>query len=306
MTATVRRWSALFAVAVVALAVRPGSSDDKPSPGKAADARPVADRLAERVDVEPFDGKFAAAVRLLRERYGLPLVLDPSLDEPGEEPAADRPVRLPKLTGVRTDTLLGLVGGQAGAVALADPDVIRLVRSTHGLIETGVYRLDSDDPQVPPMESPLPMNLRPIYQPAIKRALVNAGFKARPVAEVVDAIAEATGANLVLAPAAGEAAKLAVTVRFANTPVEVAVRTLAELADLGVIEDGPVLILTSRERADARAAADAARRHARALAVGVPAAGLGGPDVATELARLREQADQMRKQLDELAKPAKK
>ena len=57
-------------------------------------------------------------------------------------------------------------------------------------------------------------------KPLTKRGLVNAGFKGAPLAEVLDAIAEQTGANVALSPALpNQVRQTPVTVRFANAPV---------------------------------------------------------------------------------------
>ena len=109
------------------------------------------------------------------------------------------------------------------------------------------------------------------------------------------------------------------TARFANTPVDAAVRTLCEVADLGVIEDANVLVVTTREKASARAKAEDEKRKARQAGglgglVGWPGfvglgglGGLAGPaDVAAELAKIREQNEQLKKQVEELQKALKK
>src|SRR5205823_12823777 len=100
-------------------------------------------------------------------------------------------------------------------------------------------------------------------KPLIKRAMVTAAYKGTPLSEVLDDIAESTGATVVLSPEVGPKAAAGVTARFANTPVDAAVRTLCEVADLGVMEDANVRVVTTRERASGGAGAWGERGKAR-------------------------------------------
>jgi len=154
-------------------------------------------------------------------------------------------------------------------------------------------------------------------KPLIKRGLVNATFKNKPLSEAIDEIAEATGATLAVSPLLPAAIRQTpVTVRFANTPVEAAVRTLCEMTECGVIEDANVLLITTRERAAARAKEDAQKLKDRQPPVGFAPGfgGLGGgigavaaqPDLAAEVEKLKEQNEKLRKEVDELRKQLKK
>ena len=116
--------------------------------------------------------------------------------------------------------------------------------------------------------------------------------------------------------------------RFANAPVDAAVRTICEMADLAVIEDANVLVVTTRERASARMKMEVEKRKAETLALAAPNIGLSannqvfqpnwlggvgglggegsGPDLSVEIARLRDQNERVQKQLDEVMKLLKK
>lgn len=319
MTARIRRWAALFAVAAFALLVHSGRADDKAPPkGQlvAGEAK-IFDLLAKPVDVDPFEGKFDEAVKMLREKYNLPLTMDhgPRLEN-DEDP--DKVIKLPKLANVRLETVLRLVCNQVSGAFLVEPDHIRITGSAIELIESGVWKFDPAYPIDQP--SPLPPIDQEKYQPAIKRALVNAAFKDKPAAEILNAIAESTGANVILAPQAAEKAGQALTIRFANTPVEAAVRTLCEMTDLGVIEDTNVLIVTTPERATARNKTDEQKRKARYAEIaatqapsgqvpsnltGVPGGAgrvVASPELMAELVKLKEQNEQLKRQLDEIQK----
>lgn len=315
-------------LAAVVLLIGTARSDDPKTPKlPAATAKvEITDLLRNRISLEKFEGTFSDAIKMLQEKYGLPLVLDPSLATGDNEPLEKKPIKLPKLTDVPTDAVLRLVCDQVNGMFLVEPGHIRLVSSTIGLLESGVWVIKKpdaalgDDPATE--ESPLPVDQRPKYQPAIFRAIVSASYKNKSVSEIVEDIAESTGANVILAPQVAEKARQAISVRFNNTPVEVAVRTLCEMTDLGVIEDTNVLIVTTKERATevatARAKAEETKRNTSVAwrvahtpvgygpGLNPPQAANPQPNVADELARLKEQNEQLKKQLDEIQKLLKK
>lgn len=281
----------------------------------------LSDRLAKKVTLDRFEGTFAEAVKLLADKFDLPLVVDPSVGR-GEVMAACNadalPVKLPKLVNVRVDTVLKLACDQVGAVALTQPDHIKITDATWGLYETGVLALN--DPTNPNFSDESPPLLSQVdlqkSKPLTKRALVTGVFKNVALSEIVDEIAESTGATVVVSPTIGEKAKKTFTVRFANTPVDAAVRTLCEMAELGAVEDANVLLVTTPERAAARAKDVTDKRKARLAEVngglgglcGTGLLGLGGgvsPE-AVEIAKLKQQNEELKKQLDELQKAIKK
>lgn len=280
----------------------------------------IADRLAKKVTIDRFDGTFAEAVKLLADKFDLPLVVDPSVGSMAmaECNADDRMIKLPKLLNVRVETALKLVCDQVGAVALTQTDHIKITDATWALYETGVLALN--DPTNPNDEAPPLLSQIDLQKskPLIKRALVTGVFKNVTLAEIVDEIAESTGATVVVSPTIGDKAKKTLTVRFSNTPVDAAVRTLCEMAELGSVEDANVLLVTTPERAAARAKDVTDKRKARLAEVGV---GLGGgqlgfcggafgtvavSDPAAEVAKLKEQNEALKKQLEELQKAIKK
>ena len=290
----------------------------------------LSDLLAKRISLDkPYEGKFKDAMAMLAEKYDLPIILDPALRDfqgPGAacDGLEDKTVKLPRLMNVRADTVLRLTCEQADAMYLVYPDYLRIVPAVFGLYETGVTSAglhpNDDEPGFLTAEQILKT------RPLIKRAIVTLSFKGATVADVLDEIAATSGANVALAPLVGEKANAKLTVRFANTPVDAAVRTVCELADLGVIEDANVLVVTTRERAAARAKDEAEKRAARMLGqnlglIGLNAqvfqpnllGGLGGfgglaqsPDQSAEIAKLKEQNEQMKKQIEELMKSVKK
>lgn len=279
-------------------------------------------QLATRVTLEKgFDGKFKDAVTMLAEKYELPVVVDPRLGEGNdgmaaavvvcEAPADDKQVKLPKLTNVRLDTVVKLLAEQVQGKFLVYPDHVKIVPANFADYESGVLTVGTEAGEEPPL---LAVQDLVRNKPLIKRALVNANFKNKPLSEVLDEIAETTGANVTLSPlVAANVRQMSITVRFANTPVDAAVRTLCEMTECGVIEDANVLLVTTRERAAARAKEDAQKLKDKQLpqqqVVGFGAVGLGGPldaVTAVELVRLKEQNEQLKKQLEDVQKMLKK
>lgn len=280
--------------------------------------------LATRVSVEKeFDGVFKDAVKLLAEKYDLPLVVHPRVgdfDGAGgmamcDTFADDRPVKLPRLRNVRLDTLLKTVTDQVNAKFLVYPDHIKIVPDLFAAYETGLLPAtqNPDAPEDAPLLTQVDI-LR--NRPLTKRALVNGTFKNKPLVEIVDEITEATGANVAVSPlVAANVRQMAVTVRFANAPVDSAVRTLCEMTDCAVLEDANVLLITTRERAATRAKEEAQKAKERFLqqqgiVVGGGEFGLAGPvpalDLTVEVAKLKEQNEQLKKELEEMKKLLKK
>lgn len=305
---------ALFVTFGPALAQPPKPADQPPP--KAGDKPDLNKRLAARISLDKYEGSFREAVATVAEAHDLPLVLTKAAEQgivssdEGDLKRGQVTVRLPKLTNVKAETVLALLCEQAEAKFLLYPDHIRIVPDTHAAYESGVLS-PNPDPNSAEEAPLLPTTELLRAKPLTKRGLVNATFKGAPLAEVLDAIAEQTGANVTLSPAvARQVGQVPVTVRFANAPVGAAVRTLCEMTETGVIEDANVLLVTTRERAAARAKDDAQKLKDKQLA---PFAGpglCGGPfappgataDPTAELAKLKEQNEQLAKRVEALTK----
>lgn len=303
-------WRPLPVLLAVGLAVglfpTRGPADDK-TPPKFTKGQ-LADKLAQKVSLDKtFDGNFGDAVKLLSDKFDLPLVIDPSVKlEDGMaacDGVDDLPVKLPRLLNVRTDTVLRLLCDQMKAMFLVQPDHIKIVTAGWAMYESGILkRIDPNNQEEPEL---LPLIDALKAQPLIKRALVTGAYKNVPLADVLDDIAESTGATVILSPEVGPTVKTPITVRFANTPVDAAVRTICEITDLGVFADANVLVVTTKEKAAARQKSDDDKRRAKALAV-LPSGGPIPAEVAAELLELRKQNEQLRKQLEEIQKMLKK
>lgn len=317
MTARTLVAAALLAAIGTALA-QPPKPEPAPKPKAAPEPKAEAKaehadlnkQLATRVTIE-FNGPFKDAVKLMAEKFDLPLAVDPKVGEDlvggaalCDHPADNLPIKLGRLANVRIDTVLKLISEQVGAKFLLYPDHIKIVPLTYAAYESGVLSATPDAAEEPLLSVTEMIRAKPL----IKRGLVNANFKAKPLSEAIDEIAEATGATLAVSPLLPAAVRQTpVTVRFTNTPVDAAVRTLCEMTESGTIEDANVLLVTTRERAAARAKEEALKLKDRApILGGCLGVGFGGgqpqADLATTVAELKEQNDKLRKELEELKK----
>jgi hypothetical protein len=302
---------------VAAPVPQPPNGDPKAEKGD------IAKQLATRVTADKFEGKFGEAVERLAEKYDLPLVLTRRAAEwrgsndDADAKLADQAVTLPRLTNVKAETVLALLCEQTQTRYLISPGCIKIVPDIFAVYETGIVAATKDPTAYAgDDESALLTTVDLIRtKPLTKRALVNAAFKNKPLGEAIDEIVEATGANVAVSPLLPANVRQApITVRFANTPVDAAVRTLCEMTECGVIEDANVLLVTTVERAAARAKDEAQkakdRRPAPQPILWPAQPGFGGSqghaDLAAEVAKLKEQNEQLKKQLDQMEKLLKK
>ncbi len=323
MTVRTLAAAALFVALGVALAQppKPAAAVRAPAPPAPPDKVDILKRLAARVEVEKgYEGKFRDAVKMVADKYELPVVLTRAAaqglvanDDAGL-PRGDTEVKLPKLANVKIETVLTLLCEQTDAKFLVYPDHIKIVPAAFAEYESATLPSvqDPNDDTAPLIPADDIIRNRPLT----KRALVNASFKGIPLGDALNEIAEATGANVAVSPLLpANVRQLQVTVRFANTPVDAAVRTLCEMTETGVIEDANVLLVTTRERATARAKEDAQKKDKQPVGFGFSSVGGTGlpfgaqlgavtapADPAAEIAKLKAQNDDLAKQLQALAK----
>jgi len=81
--------------------------------------------------------------------------------------------------------------------------------------------------------------------------IVSVSFKKRPIDEVFDELSDRSGMNIILdSTTAKETAKLPITARFMNTPVDTVARLCANMAGLKVYEMDNVIYITSPQRVE--------------------------------------------------------
>lgn len=81
--------------------------------------------------------------------------------------------------------------------------------------------------------------------------LVNATFEGRPLHEALKELADQTDTSVLIDTRAGEQSKEPVAGKFANVPLDTAVRLLADMADLRPVHLDNVLYVTTKENAAA-------------------------------------------------------
>jgi hypothetical protein len=277
---------------LLAADIKPEPADVKGTPT----ATSLAAKLAQRVSIDkPMDGPLGEILTHLSDRFDLPILIDPQIQRlaggmarsnGGTEKALaalvatvaalqgpDQPVKLPKVMRVRLETVLRNVLDQADLTYLVYPDHIKVTSQLLALAETGQIK-----PPAPGSPDDSDQLLRPDQmlraRPLAQRALVNAAIREKPLGAALDEIADSTGATIILAPQASEKARVAVSARFANVPVESAVRILAEQCDLKVVSTANALYVTTPERAEAWQEEDDARKPPPPAGGGM--GGLGG------------------------------
>lgn len=137
-----------------------------------------------------------------------------------------------KLVSVRFDSVLGMIAAQIDGVVLVRNDFIEIVPREKAVKELGLKLGDSQ---------PMPV-------------LVNRFFTNVSPQKALQQIAERYNQNIVISPHATPAAdeknvKL-ITARLVNVPIETAVETIANMADLKVIHKANVFYVTTKEQAD--------------------------------------------------------
>jgi hypothetical protein len=272
-----------------------------------SDAAAITERLGQRVTLDPAIERLPLkdVLEFLGKQYGLTLLIDPLVDQElvaaqarggaaatglAAAPAlaalagvvllqdsgfADQPVSLPVMRDVRVGTVLNQLARQVRCRWLIDTDHLRLTRFEFAIYETGEAAGPSPNEDESPLLVTIGTYLR--VRPLTQRALVNlSGDKPRPLAELLAAVTDSTGANVVLAPQAKEQGQTPLAVRLTNAPVEAVVRTLAEMAGLEVVADANVLLVTTPERAKAIEERKAARKVVNFETDGMGCAGGGG------------------------------
>jgi hypothetical protein len=138
---------------------------------------------------------------------------------------------LPKMANVRLERvlqkILARVPAQSGVTYLIRVDLIEITTLARARAE--VYGDNYNGPYLP---------------------LVQASFDRCLLSEALRELADESGVGIVLDARTSEKAKTAVTARFANTPVDRAVRLLADMADLKSVLQGNSLYVTTKENAD--------------------------------------------------------
>ena len=194
-------------------------------------------RIAEKLE-QPFandrvleDEPLRSAAEIITARTGIPIVIDAkefhSWGREFNEEAGTPSVSLPKLRGVTLRTTLALMLDPVRADIVIQDGYLAVVPLERMTTQAGDGRmLVCDLPHVEIDDEPILDAFRKL-----------------------DKLAR--HCSVVVAPLSEETKKLRVSARFTNTSTILAVETLAEMADLDVIENGEILLVTTREKAEA-------------------------------------------------------
>jgi hypothetical protein len=237
------------------------------APGtKAEDKQPVplAARLKQPVDFKGLEADpkmtFEEALAKLGSDYGLQFDVNETafkeeqVEDVLSKPVAERPI--PKMGNVRLEAvlrkLLARVPSQSGATYILRRDVIEITTTASVIRE--IWGTGYQGPYLP---------------------LVNKTFDNRPLEDALKDLAVANDYNIVVDSRVAEKAKTAVSARFENTPLDTAVRLLADMADLKPFLVDNVLYVTSRARAEQMEAQEKQKVSEEGSSQGGPRVGQG-------------------------------
>jgi hypothetical protein len=206
-----------------------------PLSSKADDAppAPLSARLAKAINFPGLDAKTAVgdALGLLSERYGVNIEVN---EAAFKEAGVDNPVEqtidrgLPKMNNARLEAvlrkLLARIPGDAAYLIRADG--IEITTRPHQKLE--VWGAEYEGPFLP---------------------LVHANFDRKPLGEALRELSDRTGFNIVVDARVATKAETAVTAKLTNTPLDTAVRILADMADLKPFLTDNLLYVTTKENA---------------------------------------------------------
>jgi len=142
-----------------------------------------------------------------------------------------------KLTSERLDTLLAFTCRQTtvGGVVFVRDDYIEIIPRSKAMKELGLQLADDE---------PMPV-------------LIHQFFSKVPLEKALKQISERYAQNIVLAPLAESKRATPITARLVNVPIDVAVETLANIAELKVVRKPNILYVTTKEQAATLRAEDA-------------------------------------------------
>jgi hypothetical protein len=181
------------------------------------------------------------ALDFITDRYDITLLLNKSAFKAETDPkkrVENKPIELPRMTGMPLHHVLRLIAAEAGATCLVHSDYVEITT---------------------------PERARPEDWEGSRHlaATVTTQFDRRPLEQALHELAALSGINVVVDSRVAEsAAKTPVTATLALVPLDTAVRFLADMADLGTVAADNVLYVTTKANAEAIRAEQAQRRRA--------------------------------------------
>jgi RNA polymerase sigma factor (sigma-70 family) len=192
-------------------------------------------KLAQPVNLDrgiPPGSLLRDALEFLADRYDMALIIDTKAFEAiGILDVMERPVSLPKMVGVNMATVLRMLLGQ---IQSEQQHGAYAIRKDHIAIITTAQFFSAD---------------RLTREERRWLPTVSADFDRAPVDVALREVMDQTGTCVVLDAAETDKGRKVVTARFAQTPVDTAVRLLANMADLQTVAIDNVLYVTNVDKA---------------------------------------------------------
>jgi hypothetical protein len=202
----------------------------------------LSDRLARRIDFAGIDDPkvtlqeaLEEALDILGKESGLSFDVNEAafrsdmIENVWNRTIADRPI--PKMKNATVERvlrkLLSRIPAPSGTTFLVRREAIEI--TTGAALAAEVWPKDYQGPRLP---------------------LVHAAFEKKPLNEALRELARQSGMNVVVDVRVTEKAKMPVTAQLLNTPLDTAVRLLADMADLKPFPLDNLLYVTTRENAD--------------------------------------------------------
>jgi hypothetical protein len=246
-----RRGLLILALIALGAALTWSAAADKPQ--APADAKPankaepsVTERLARRIDftgINDPDTKLGDALDKLAKDSGLAFdVNDKAFTDEQVEDVLSKSLgaEMPKMKNVTVERvlykLLARVPVQSGATFLVRRESVEITTGRALVAEVWPRVPNAFESDASSREPQLP--------------LVNADFDRKPLGEALKELARQSGMNVVVDVRVSEKAKLPVTARLVNTPLDTAVRTLTDMAELKPFVLDNLLYVTARDNAD--------------------------------------------------------
>jgi hypothetical protein len=214
--------------------------DEQPPPAEAGKLTDhtidrLCDFLQRRVTIDkPIENApLRDVLEFLSDKYGLTFIVDTQAFEQagvgGGRNVEDSQVRLPKMPGVNLAAILRFLTAQVDGTYLIRRDFIEITTRHRQVLEAFGPGVESSTLNPP---------------------TVNVAFQGRSLEKALADVAVQSGKNIVLDPRVADKEKLVVTAQLLNTPIDAAVRVLADMVGLQAVTMENVYYVTTPENAD--------------------------------------------------------
>jgi type II secretory pathway component GspD/PulD (secretin) len=177
------------------------------------------------------DAPLRDVLEFLSDKYKVTFVVDTQAFEQanvgGGKSVEDSQVRLPKMPGVALETVLRYLTAQIDGTYLVRRNYIEITTRHRQVLEAFGPAVSYES--APPT--------------------VNVAFEARPLDKALADLAAQSGKNLVLDPRVQDRETLTVTAQLLNTPIDSAVKVVADMAGLQPVVLENVYYITTKENA---------------------------------------------------------